>query len=64
MSPRHTKQKRGTGQYRIPATFAHDIENAEGWNAIVEFLCNFFELPGASLFVRTGRGLIKDRPQT
>ncbi|KAH9926735.1 uncharacterized protein B0H18DRAFT_331328 [Fomitopsis serialis] len=53
MPPKHTKQRRSTNtQYKIPATFAHDIENAEGWNAIVEFLCDFFDLP--DLTTRSG----------
>ncbi|TFY59068.1 hypothetical protein EVJ58_g6015 [Rhodofomes roseus] len=53
MPPKHAKQRRSTtSQYKIPATFAHDIENAEGWNAIVEFLCGYFDLP--DLTTRSG----------
>ncbi|KZT70478.1 hypothetical protein DAEQUDRAFT_667559 [Daedalea quercina L-15889] len=53
MPPKHNKQRRSTNtQYKIPATFAHDIENAEGWNAIVEFLCEFFDFP--DLTTRSG----------
>lgn len=39
----------------VPAEFVHQIDNLEGWNAIVSIPCKEFDIPGtcfyASFFV-------------
>ncbi|OCH85949.1 hypothetical protein OBBRIDRAFT_762123 [Obba rivulosa] len=39
-------------QRSVSNTFASGIENAEGWNAVVNMLCDYFELP--DLITRSG----------
>ncbi|PCH44867.1 hypothetical protein WOLCODRAFT_77377, partial [Wolfiporia cocos MD-104 SS10] len=41
--------RRGTSDaFRLPRAIVDDIGNADSWNATVELLCNYFELPDIS----------------
>ena len=45
--PKQSTSRVSNGAGRnAPATFAHEIDNLEGWNVIVAMLCKEFNLPG------------------